>query len=94
MTSYRLLDLDLGTAAFVVSVEPGRFGVLFLTRLEAMGLVPDREVRVLRRAWLGGPLVVRVGMTTEVAIRRNEAQLVIVRQQAVAPLPPGEEPEA
>jgi ferrous iron transport protein A len=50
----------------------------FKTRLEALGLVPNKPVRVLRRAAFGGPMHVRVGSTTEIAIRRTEAQLVVV----------------
>lgn len=50
----------------------------FKTRLEALGLVPNKPVRVLRRALFGGPLHVRVGSTTEIAIRRSEAQMVLV----------------
>ncbi len=78
----RLLDLDLHVPAVVEGVEAGTFGEIFLKRLEAMGLVPGKEVRVLRRAWFGGPLVVRVGMTTEVAIRRAEATQVRLRRHS------------
>lgn len=42
------------------------------TRLTALGLASGKEVQVLRRASLGGPLHVRVG-TTEIILRRNEA---------------------
>jgi ferrous iron transport protein A len=42
------------------------------TRLTALGLEAGKEVQVLRRAGLGGPLHVRVG-TTEIILRRNEA---------------------
>lgn len=52
----------------------------FKTRLEALGLVPNKPVRVLRRALFGGPLHVRVGSTTEIAIRPSEAQLVVISQ--------------
>jgi ferrous iron transport protein A len=42
------------------------------TRLTALGLETGKEIQVLRRASLGGPLHVRVG-TTEIILRRNEA---------------------
>ena len=48
-------------------------------RLEAMGIAPNKTVKVLRKAWFGGPLHIRVGSTTEVAIREQEAQLVLVK---------------
>lgn len=43
-----------------------------------MGLIPGKPVQVIHTAWLGGPLVVRVGSTTEIAIRRSEAELVVI----------------
>jgi ferrous iron transport protein A len=48
-------------------------------RLEAMGLVPNKSVTVLRKASFGGPLHIRVGTTTELMIRRQEADLVMIR---------------
>ena len=44
-------------------------------RLLALGLRAGREVAVIRRAWLGGPLHIRIG-STDVALRRKEAKLV------------------
>lgn len=44
-------------------------------RLFALGLRVGREVAVIRRAWLGGPLHIRVG-STDIALRRKEAKLV------------------
>jgi ferrous iron transport protein A len=74
-----LSDLEIAETALIDTVDAGCFGEIFLRRLEAMGLVPGQEVRMLRRAPFGGPLVVRVGMTTEIAIRRSEAMRVSVR---------------
>jgi ferrous iron transport protein A len=45
----------------------------------ALGIVPEKPIQVLRKAGFGGPLHVRVGVTTEVAIRRREAARVKVR---------------
>ncbi len=50
-------------------------------RMFALGLRIGREVAVIRRAGLGGPLHVRVG-STELMMRRREAGLV---QLAPAP---------
>ncbi len=52
----------------------------FKIRLEALGLVPSKPVLVLRGAAFGGPLHVRVSSTTEVAIRRSEAERVQIRE--------------
>ncbi len=46
-------------------------------RLIALGLRRDREIEVLRRSWLSGPLLVRVG-TTEFMMRRDAARLIDV----------------
>ncbi|WP_204105166.1 MULTISPECIES: FeoA family protein [Spirulina sp. CCY15215] len=50
----------------------------FPQRLEAMGVVRDRPIEVLRQAQFGGLLHIRVGTTTELAIRRQEAQYITV----------------
>ena len=48
----------------------------FKDRLEAMGIRKGRTVRVMRKAPGGDPYEVRVGSTTEIAIRKSEAALV------------------
>ena len=50
----------------------------FPQRLEAMGIVRDRPIEVLRQAKFGGLLHIRVGTTTELAIRPQEAQYITV----------------
>ena len=47
-------------------------------RMRAMGLRAGREVMVVRRSRLGGPLQVRVG-STDLIIRPQEARLVRIR---------------
>ena len=68
----KLLNLKPGHSATVSAInidDPG-----LSRRLEAMGFTVGQEVKLLRKAWWNGPLHVRVGMTTEVAMRRHEAQ--------------------
>ena len=48
----------------------------FKDRLEAMGIRKGRKVQVMRKAPGGDPYEVRVGSTTEIAIRKAEAALV------------------
>jgi len=74
-----LSDLAIGKMAIVDEISLGCHGQGLITRLEAMGLTPDKPIRVLRKAWLGGPLHVRIGITTEIAIRRQEAEKVLIR---------------
>lgn len=50
-------------------------------RMRAMGLRAGREVMVVRRSRLGGPLQVRVG-STDLIIRPREARLVRLRAPA------------
>ena len=75
----KLEDLPLGERAQVERVEAGTFGDGFTTRLRAMGIESGKRLKVLRRGTFGGPLVVQVGTTTIVAMRRAEAALVVVR---------------
>ena len=42
-----------------------------------MGIVPNKSIKVLRKGLLNGPLHIRIGTTTEIAIRRREAELVL-----------------
>ena len=44
-------------------------------RLFALGLRQGREVAVIRRARLGGPLQIRIG-STDIVMRRREARLI------------------
>lgn len=73
-----LSELKPGQIAVVEQVKSDHFGQSFTNRLAAMGIVPDRVIQVLRVAGFGGPLHIRVGLTTEVAIRRQEAENVMV----------------
>jgi ferrous iron transport protein A len=43
-----------------------------------MGLRKGKTVKVLRKAPAGDPYQVRVGSTTEIAIRKTEAKLVLI----------------
>lgn len=74
-----LRELSINQVAVVEAIQTASTEKGFKTRLEAMGITPGKPVRVLRSAILGGPLQVRVGSTTEIAIRRSEANLVKVK---------------
>lgn len=68
----QLLNLKPGHSAIISGInidDPG-----LSRRLAAMGFTVGQDVKLLRKAWWNGPLHVRVGMTTEVAMRRHEAQ--------------------
>ncbi|NEO15434.1 MULTISPECIES: FeoA family protein [unclassified Moorena] len=73
-----LAELKPGKLAIIEKVQIGLQIEGLANRLEAIGIIPDRQVQVLRSAWFGGPLHIRVGSTTEVAIRRQEASMIVV----------------
>ncbi|MCX7593376.1 MAG: ferrous iron transport protein A [Fischerella sp.] len=77
--SVKLSALKPGKTATIASMEVEEPGLL--RRLEAMGFKIGQQVKVLRKAWLNGPLHVRVGLTTEVAMRRCEADGIFVNVQ-------------
>ncbi|TVQ42478.1 MAG: ferrous iron transport protein A [Gloeocapsa sp. DLM2.Bin57] len=77
-----LQELDINQIALVEAIQTEARDERFKIRLEAMGMTPGKPIRVLRSAILGGPLQVRVGSTTEIAIRRSEASLVKVTTTA------------
>lgn len=64
-----LVDLPLLQPARICNL---RVDPELAQRLTALGLRTDREVLVIRRGWLGGPLQVRVG-TTEFMLRADAA---------------------
>jgi ferrous iron transport protein A len=73
-----LLDLAVGQIATILNISHGHHGHGLVTRLEALGIIPDKPIQVLRKSSFGGPLHLRVGSTTEVAMRRSEAQCISV----------------
>lgn len=77
-----LSELATGDVAFVEQVAIGRHGRDLANRLAALGVVANKPIRVIRKAWFGGPLHVRVGLTTEIALRHQEAGMVQVRRLA------------
>jgi ferrous iron transport protein A len=74
-----LSELESGKLAVVDQIELKSHRQELGNRLTAMGIIPDKQIQVLRKAWFGGPLHIRVGSTTEIAIRRQEAEMVRVR---------------
>ena len=71
-TPAHLADLAPGQSATIAAIE-AQAGLR--NRLEALGLSRGQRVQMLRRAWLAGPLHVRVGMT-ELMLRRADAARV------------------
>jgi ferrous iron transport protein A len=78
-----LSELRSGEFAIIEQVQANSAGQPLIRRLAAMGITAHKPVQVLRKAHWGGPLHIRVGTTTEVAIRRRESDRIVVRPIAV-----------
>ncbi len=75
MTLEQLATGQCARIAQVEGDEPLR------TRMFALGLRNGREVAVIRRARLGGPLQIRVG-STDLIVRRREARMITLIEPA------------
>ena len=75
-----LLDLELGKPAVVKQIQSNCHDVFLEKRLLAIGIIPNKPIQIIRKAYFGGPLHIRVGATTEIALRRREAKIIEVCQ--------------
>lgn len=67
-----LNTLPAGRCGIIVSIEAG---LELSARMRALGLLPGRRIRVIRRSPFQGPIQVRAGQT-DIIIRRSEAQAI------------------
>ncbi len=74
-----LSELKPGKVALVEKIQNCPQSKGLVNRLAAIGITPNKPIMVLRRAWFGGPLHVRVGSTTEIALRHQEARTVLIQ---------------
>ncbi|MDJ0553251.1 MAG: FeoA family protein [Microcoleaceae cyanobacterium MO_207.B10] len=72
-------DLRTGQMAIVDQVLSIGREQGIVQRLAAMGVISDKPVQVLRKAGFNGPLHIRVGATTEIAIRSHEAEMIVIK---------------
>lgn len=76
----RLADCPMGRAFRVALIAPPPLSAVSAVRLAEIGFIPGEHVRVVARAQPGGePIAVRVGAST-FALRRAEAECVLVRE--------------
>jgi ferrous iron transport protein A len=72
---HQVLEIDTGVVGDQVGASIGR-------RLVEIGFVPGERVQVIEMIWPGGdPMAVRVGSTV-FALRRREAQAVLVQLES------------
>jgi ferrous iron transport protein A len=69
-----LADLPLNTLARILSTQ---LSPDLTQRLAALGLHAERDIEVIRRGFLGGPLQLRVA-STDFMLRQNDAQQIMV----------------
>jgi ferrous iron transport protein A len=75
MSLAELSTLPLGTTASILGLTTE---TLLEQRLQALGFRVGKQISVVRKAWLGGPLHIRIG-TTEVIMRRSDARSIQVQ---------------
>jgi ferrous iron transport protein A len=75
MSLAELSALPLGTTASILGISAE---TVLEQRLQALGFRIGKQISVIRKAWLGGPLHVRIG-TTEVIMRRCDARAIQVQ---------------
>lgn len=78
-----LTELPIRCAARVVALLPADepHDPEIVARLGELGFLPGESVRVIAKAFMGGPIAVRVGTGT-FALRRGEARCIHVRIEA------------
>lgn len=74
MTNMELSSLKVGETAVILELsgEPS-----LQQRLLALGFRPGKRIKILRKAWLNGPLHIKIG-TTEVMVRRRDTSAIKV----------------
>ncbi len=79
MSLAELSTLPLGTTASILGITTE---TVLEQRLQALGFRVGKQIAVIRKAWLGGPLHVRIG-TTEVIMRRCDARSIQVQPDLI-----------
>jgi ferrous iron transport protein A len=74
MLENELSSLKVGDTGVIVSLSAE---TSLEQRLLALGFRVGKEVQIVRKAWLNGPLHVRLG-TTEVMVRLRDAKVIKV----------------
>ncbi|ADE12519.1 FeoA family protein [Sideroxydans lithotrophicus] len=74
MSSFTLASLQPGDTADIVSI---RAEEALHQRLQALGFRSGKQILLIRKASFSGPLQVRIG-TTDILLRRNEAEKIMV----------------
>jgi len=70
-----LYDLKVGERGTVIELYQG---YQFLHRMSALGIFVDKEIEVISRQPLGGPLTIRVG-TSDVSIGQGMAKKIYIK---------------
>ncbi len=76
MPSLTLAHLQTGDTATIISIHAEE---ALHQRLQALGFRSGKQIKLIRKASFSGPIQVRIG-TTDILLRRNEAEKVKVCQ--------------
>jgi ferrous iron transport protein A len=79
MSLTELSILPLGTTALILGLEAE---TNLEQRLQALGFRAGKQISIVRKAWFGGPLHVRIG-TTEIIMRRRDARAIQVQPEFI-----------
>jgi ferrous iron transport protein A len=79
MSLTELSILPLGTTALILGLQAE---AVLEQRLQALGFRPGKQISIVRKAWWGGPLHVRIG-TTEIIMRRQDARAIQVQPEFI-----------
>ncbi len=79
MSLTELSILPLGTTALILGLQ-AEAGLE--QRLQALGFRAGKQILIVRKAWFGGPLHVRIG-TTEIIMRRQDAKAIQVQPEFI-----------
>ncbi len=78
MSSLNVGHMKPGQSAYISTIEAE---TVLRQRLHALGFRKGQQIELLRRAWMSGPLHIRLG-TTEVMLRRRDAGCISIDYQA------------
>lgn len=79
MSLTELSILPLGTTALILGLQAE---AVLEQRLQALGFRAGKQISIVRKAWFGGPLHVRIG-TTEIIMRRQDAKAIQVQPEFI-----------
>lgn len=76
--SLSLIDLKPNQIAIITDIISPDTQPILTNRLQSLGFVRGKRVKMIRKFWFGGLLQVQVGATGAIALRPSEGSLIKV----------------